>query len=288
MDLTPTLAASKKRHWTDEQFLKEVNKHLPLIVSPKLDGIRCIIDSAHNPVSRTLKLIPNLWIRSTIKALELPPGFDGELIVDLESFNNTASAIMSERGTPKFTYVVFDWMRPNEPYKRRFEEMEHYIYFNRLQERGIVSVKSHMCDSMEQIHFCIDYYIEKIKNEGIMFRNPEAPYKHGRSTLNEFYLVKYKRWESGEAKIVGFEELWINTMYGIPGKLGNNLGALICTTPEFKEGFNIGTGFSEELRKEIWANRTTYIDKTIYFKYQANRSKKNKPISPVFEGFKTA
>ena len=49
----------------------------PVLVSPKLDGIRCVI---HNdqPVSRTLKPIPNRFIQSE---LGFYPPFDGELMV---------------------------------------------------------------------------------------------------------------------------------------------------------------------------------------------------------------
>ena len=86
----------------------------PVLVSPKLDGIRCVI---HNdqPVSRTLKPIPNRFIQSE---LGFYPPFDGELMVgdplDPAAFNKSTSGIMSHDGEPAFTFWVFDWVNPHD------------------------------------------------------------------------------------------------------------------------------------------------------------------------------
>jgi DNA ligase 1 len=50
----------------------------PILASPKLDGIRCIMINGV-AMSRTLKPIPNLYVQERLK--NLPNGLDGELIV---------------------------------------------------------------------------------------------------------------------------------------------------------------------------------------------------------------
>lgn len=42
--------------------------------------------------------------------------------------------------------------------------------------------------------------------EGIMLRQPFAPYKHGRATLREGFLMKLKRFTDAEFKVIGFVE----------------------------------------------------------------------------------
>jgi DNA ligase-1 len=37
--------------------------------------------------------------------------------------------------------------------------------------------------------------------EGICFRSPDSPYKHGRSTFKEGFLIKLKRFTTDEAVI---------------------------------------------------------------------------------------
>ena len=97
----------------------------PVMLSPKLDGIRIII-TPEGPRTRTLKPIPNLHIRQVLSAPEFLY-LDGELIVgdvtDPKVFNNTQSAVMSVEGTPDFSFIVFDkFEHPEKPYRERYED----------------------------------------------------------------------------------------------------------------------------------------------------------------------
>ena len=83
---------------------------LPVYVSTKLDGIRClIIDGV--AYSRSLKPVRNKYIQSII-GNEKYNGFDGELVVgniyDKDVFQKTTSGVMSEQGEPNFVFYVFD------------------------------------------------------------------------------------------------------------------------------------------------------------------------------------
>src|SRR5690606_7804434 len=77
----------------------------PVYASFKLDGIRCAIVNGH-PLSRTLKPIPNRFIRHTLN-MPCLRGLDGELMIKGD-FNAVQSAVMSHSGKPEFVYYVFD------------------------------------------------------------------------------------------------------------------------------------------------------------------------------------
>ena len=53
------------------------NLTYPVLASPKLDGIRCIIRGGM-ATARSLKVIPNTWAREQLRGI--PDGIDGELI----------------------------------------------------------------------------------------------------------------------------------------------------------------------------------------------------------------
>ena len=50
----------------------------------------------------------------------------------------------------------------------------------------------------------IDYEQGAVEDgyEGVMLRDPSAPYKYGRSTVRKGYLLKLKRFEDSEAEVI--------------------------------------------------------------------------------------
>ena len=49
--------------------------------------------------------------------------------------------------------------------------------------------------------------------------------------------------------------------------------------------FEVGTGFSSDLRREIWNNRESYLGKLVTYKFMEHGSK-DRPRHPVFKGFR--
>lgn len=290
MNLKPMLAASKPRTMSDYDFWKLAEKHLPLLVQEKLDGIRCIIGNNSIPLTRQLNPIPNTWIRTELAGLMLPIGLDGEILTynkdgQLDNFNTISSNVMSIRGTPNFKYIIFDTMFGVRALLWDFLSMDYLEYIDTTEEHSIEDIKTKLTN------------IILAGGEGIMLRKPHSPYKHGRSTLKEFLLVKVKPTEIAEAIIVGFKELMRYSDEGtvsLTGALvhskrksnlmaGNTLGALIVKSFRWNATFEIGTGFTSVQRHFIWNNKQMHEGKRVMFKYQQNRSKKDRPISPVFE-----
>ena len=65
---------------TDEQISKLFDQFGEMYASPKLDGIRCMIQNGV-ALSRSLKPIRNEYIQNILGGMELFNGLDGELIV---------------------------------------------------------------------------------------------------------------------------------------------------------------------------------------------------------------
>ncbi|TXH42024.1 MAG: hypothetical protein E6Q97_36405, partial [Desulfurellales bacterium] len=171
----------------------------PLLVSPKLDGVRMRIDPTLGGVSRTYKMIPNDHIQTCI---EYASGFgskldylDGELIVGSpyapNVFNVTQSAVMTQAGNPSFSYYVFDNCKhPELPFAKRYA----------LTQAIVADIKSTTSFPIELVeHTIVNSWgeVEQFEEdclsagyEGIMLRSPEAPYKFGRSTFKEHTLLK--------------------------------------------------------------------------------------------------
>jgi DNA ligase-1 len=146
-----------------------------------------------------------------------------------------------------------------------------------------------------------DWFIEceTEDGEGICFRTPNSPYKQGRSTLKEQYLVKLTRMLQSEAIIIGMEEAMENInprQYNAVGAMDrssckhnlvgkNTLGALIVRDIKTNQEFKIGTGFDDAHRIAIWKNQVSMIGKIVLYKHKPH-GQKLLPRCPSFKGFR--
>jgi DNA ligase-1 len=309
----------------------------PLLATPKIDGIRClIIDGV--AMSRSLKPIPNRFIQSVIGKPEFN-GLDGELLVGT-TFQDATSGIMSEDGQPDFRYYVFDmWRNADRPGEYKHRVASFMTQLGNLGDtpatrRIVPLLPKHLNTRAELDTYCAEMLAEG--HEGIMVRSPDGPYKHGRATFKEGYLTKIKPFEDAEATVVGFEERMHNANEAKTNALGRTersshkenlvpmgtLGALVVKNEKLWPGktFNIGTGFTDAQRAELWAQAghpqprasgrppmatlddgsrirpghppapppgPPLIGRTVKFKYQAIGTK-DVPRIPVFLGFRDA
>jgi DNA ligase-1 len=274
----------------------------PLLASPKLDGVRCLIINGQ-AVSRNLKPIPNGAVRDMLSGL---PAMDGELVVGppnaRDAFNRTSSGVMSRDGIPLFMFYVFDCLT-NVPYPFHARMQLANSYTNSCNP-NYVQFLEHVeittpAELLEYEKAALD-----LGYEGVMVRSPTGPYKHGRSTLKEGYLLKLKRFEDAEAIVIGFEEKEHNDNPQTQDELGrakrsshkankrgaNTLGALVVRCAATEQEFNIGTGFSEAERADIWSRRSgrgSFLGRTVKYRYQPT-GVKDKPRFPTFIGWRDA
>jgi DNA ligase-1 len=231
----------------------------------------------------------------------LQEGLDGELIVNADSFNQVQSGIMSEDGEPDFQFCVFDYVSKglDQPYKDRIAALNKLVLPSFC--RKLIPTKIN--NKEELIAYekkCLDE-----GHEGIMIRSPDGPYKCGKATVKQGWLLKVKRFKDSEAVIIGFEEQEENTNEKTVNELGKSerskhkagmvlkdtLGKFLVreigeTHWKGKE-FAIGTGkgLTVLLRKEVWDNKEKYLGKIVTYKYQAH-GVKDLPRLPIWKSFR--
>lgn len=272
----------------------------PLWVSPKLDGIRVICHPKYGgPVTRKLKEVPN---RHIFECLSNPGfyGLDGELMCrrpdgSTASFNEIQSAVMSREGAPLWEFWVFDYVNTEEPFERRMEYLAEIV--EGLNESRIkVLAQSPVSNPLDFVSVAHEFIANGY--EGAVMRHPQGPYKQGRSTLKQQWLLKYKQFKDATGVIVGMEPLQHNENTVERDELGyakrahkkdgmrastTMMGKLILDT-EWGE-LAVGSGFDFALREDIWANPTQYIGRHIDFRYQTF-GMLDKPRFPTFLRFR--
>lgn len=286
--ITEPLLAAKKPVFEKIKF--------PVLATPKIDGIRCLKVTGQAK-SRSFKPIPNHHIRNLIEK-HLPDGLDGELLCG-DGFSDVQSMVMGREGEPTFTYLIFDYVSDSliKPYSERLREL------SKLQLGGYDFVKvlyPEVANNLEELQVIMQKHLEQ-GHEGTMIRDPGSPYKCGRSSLKEGYLIAIKYFEDGEAEVYGFEELMHNENEKTQDAFGNSersskkenmvpgntLGALLVRKDDGTE-FKIGTGkgLTQALRKEIWDNKEKYIGLLAHYRSQPH-GVKDKPRIPVWHGFRS-
>jgi DNA ligase-1 len=261
----------------------------PVYCSPKFDGIRCVIRDGLS-LSRKLKPIPNKYVSKMLTMCN--DNLDGELIVSGRSFNQIQSAIMSEDGKPDFEFHIFDLIS-DKPYVERMVELAelklpkfcYRVLPKRIQNEKEMLAYERMC-------------VDENNYEGIMIRSPNGPYKFGRSTVRQGYLLKLKRFQDSEARIVGFEEMMHNENEKTKDELGHSkrshkkagmvaagvLGAFVVEMDDGKQ-FKVSTGMTADDRVKYWESRNDMLGKFVKYKFQ-DAGAKDLPRFPVFLGIR--
>src|SRR4051794_25978061 len=110
MVFRPMLADNKKV--TPEQLKAHLNEAGYLIMQPKIDGMRALIDEDCIPRSRSGKEYKNRYLRDFCRHHPSLRGIDGELVSGLQysadTFRESMSGIRAENGSPEFTFYCFD------------------------------------------------------------------------------------------------------------------------------------------------------------------------------------
>ena len=249
----------------------------PYIVQPKYDGVRCravpsslqagdylLLSSEENVIFSVPHILEEL------KRLHLNAELDGELYCHGKTFEEivsiTSRTVNLHPNLLDIKLVVFDIVN-REPQMKRTLIIEN---LKRLSP-FIQVAPFWLCESLEEI---IKVYNNLIKDgyEGIIVRHFEAPYETKRST----WVMKFKPKKEDIYKIVtAVEEV------SIEGNLKNTLGALVCESGDGNL-FNVGTGFTDEQRQQMWEIRGILPGMYAKVKYQHLSSGRRVPRFPVF------
>lgn len=270
----------------------------PLFGSPKLDGFRALVmDSV--VMSRNIKPVPNRYTQSLFSRSQLN-GLDGELIVGEPNvpttYRDTVSGVSSIEGKPPVVFYVFDKFDSSLPFHERYNQL---IAKTRKMNHPHVQLVPHVeIKNLKQLEIYEHEMLER-GYEGAMLRSWHGPYKNGRSTEREGYLLKMKRFEDDEAVVIGFEELEHNHNEATKDALGRTartshkanrvaggvLGSLIVQ-PLKGPSFNIGSGFTAADREDLWRVRHTLKGKIVKYRYFP-MGNKERPRFPTFIGWRS-
>ena len=292
--------------------------YFPMIVSGKIDAIRCIILNGV-ALARSLLPIPNKHVQKLLGGNPALEGFDGELVVGSitasDVYTISESALMSEDGEPDFTFHVFDYIpaagaqkdspiNRDTPYEIRLSEVTREIMFNPAVPSCVKLVPYFSVYGLEDLATAEKDLVGRQNYEGVMLRHPHGEYKYGRSTVNEGWLLKVKRFEDMEVRVIGFEEMKRNTNaaeidergYTKRSKsedgmvAGGTLGKLLVVGlngpfegVEFSVGG--GKGFTRELRDYIWTHQEEFLNKTGVVEFFPYGSK-DAPRHPGWKGLR--
>lgn len=273
----------------------------PLLVSPKLDGIRCVVKGS-TCVSRKLIDLPSQQVHDLFQGYE---DFDGELIVGPPNaygvYNRTQSHVMSrDKPSDELTFHVFDFADIDlacESFTSRLQIVTNLAMSNELYGDKIFIVPHMPCGNLKELLELEEYYLKQ-GYEGIMMRDPGGRYKWGRGTFKEGLIYKLKRFQDDEAIITGFIEEQTNMNDLEEDNLGhakrstkqegmmgaNTLGKILA---DF-EGIEISIApgvLKHPQRRYIWDNQSEFLGKLVKFRHFPH-GVKEKPRQPRFIGFR--
>lgn len=259
-------------------------------LSRKLNGNRCSFING-KLISRQGKEFTGLQhvIDNINNIPELQDMFiDGELIrkntdnvSDGENFR-IGTGIINSDDTSKSSikFVIFDLFPAIELFNK--QSKDDYSHRKKVLLKLKNSIKEKSLENIEIVEMVyegtdkseIDKWLDvAVQNdwEGLML-NKNSIYKCKRTTD----LIKIKRFYTMDLKITDVEEG--------TGRLSGTLGALVVDFHDNK--VNVGSGYNDKIRTEIWNNRDEMIGKIIEVKYKEISTDKKTGLNslqfPVF------
>lgn len=187
-------------------------------VSPKIDGIRCMVQQGLC-LSRRGDPLRSYQLQEMFGDLN---GYDGEAVCGDPAapnvYNTSSSHIMAYNKPGALSLHVFDYFHPDwlaKAYHRRLEELERVD----ASLEGVNLVPHELATDMDGLLRAEAHMLE-LGYEGVMLNNPEAPYKQGRGTVKQGIVFKLKREEDVEVELTGLIERMRNENEQERGALG--------------------------------------------------------------------
>lgn len=286
-----------EKYYDNIEELKRKNKKFTLTL--KLDGHRCLIVKHKDSVqifARSGQLIEGCEEIEKIIAKSKYKSFvlDGELLAKVEDktissqerFRKTLKAVHRKGIKNDLEFFAFDVISYKEfkekKSERKYNERRKILsdICNDLKgyNKSIpiiylpVIYEGHDFDKVEEL-------LAKVRKkhlEGLMMNINDAVYEFKRTKS----LLKIKVMDDVDLRILSVKEG--------SGRLKGTLGRIICNYKGYKLG--VGSGFTDEDRKQIWNNPKEYIGKLAkvqYFEETQNDSGELSLRFPVYLGLTT-
>ena len=245
--------------------LKRISNETQVYVEPKLDGIRCfaIVENGEAKLyARSGKLISNFDDTIGSALATLGDGcYDGELMGE-DFVSLMRQAYRKENVESEGTYLaLFDFLpleewRTNEAImtsRDRYHELASRI-FSRDESKYVKPVERYLVDASYDEIMKLHNAFVKNGYEGAMVKTIDSPYRFGRS----YDIMKVKKFHDADLLIESIEEG--------TGRLSGCMGAVMVDYSGVK--VNVGSGFSDEERMQIWNDKDSFIGRMIEVRYQ--------------------
>lgn len=289
----------------DEKKLK-----FPLIAQPKIDGVRGL-NLFGRMTGRSLKPFANKYT-TLFYSNSIFLGLDGEIAAESETHPDlcrlTTSATSTIDGEPYTLWHVFDYCTPETvllPYMKRYMLLQERVA--ELQAHGKTKfiadrlrvVPSKLCNSLDDLLHWDNVWLD-MGYEGTIIRDPNSPYKYGRSTVNEGYLLRIKRFVDAEARVVYVEEGMQNLNDAEQNELGlqfrsshkenlipnGQVGCLICIDLKTGDEIRVSPGkMPHNERILFWQKPELILEKVIKYKHFP-KGVKDKPRFATYQSFR--
>lgn len=260
----------------------------PLLVSTKLDGIRCIFYKGEI-LSRSLKPIQNEQLRNRFEPLRKYSEqsnviLDGEIYSPKRTFQSITHFVMTQNLETEvlpedLKFYCFDTLieeKPNEPFNKRSER-------GQIITQNFSSIAEYVVQREANSEYKVLEIFETVLNEGyegLILRDPEGRYKFGRGTVKEGLIYKLKPFVTFESQITGIVQS--TAVNEEAEKKTNELGRSVTSKKKDDrhviekasafwvkyEGkdLKVTLAMTDEEKEEVWKNKTSYIGKTIEYK----------------------
>lgn len=200
------------------------------VMSEKLDGVRGYWDGKQLFTRQGQRLsLPAFFTKG------FPPfAIDGELFSERNQFETISSITKSFKGDrwEKLKLYVFDVPDAKGNLFERLEQLKNYLAehptpYIEIIEQIPVRDKAHLYEFLAQV--------ESLKGEGVVVRNPNAPYERKRSSQ----ILKLKTAHDEECTVIAHHKG--------KGQFENVMGSLTCQN--HRGEFKIGSGFNLKERE---------------------------------------
>ena len=263
-------------------------------VSLKLDGVRCSFIIENGKViakTRQNKIIQGM--NSLTKAIEEVFGdtdllVDGELLATNEEgldskdlFKKTSGIINSKGIKENLTFVAFDIV-PLEDYINKSNDdtfLDRRRRLNSYVENGnneLVKIVPlyFITNDVNKINEKLNEVVKQ-DMEGLMLNKINGFYEFKRTKQ----LLKVKAMSTMDLRVIAFEE-----------GSGANEGTLGAVVVKYKGNeVRVGSGWSQEMRNEVWNNQNKYLNKILevqYFEITTNEDGKESLRFPVAKSWR--
>ena len=255
---------------------QDLNKEF--IVQTKYDGYRCLIIKDKRNItaySSSGKAIPLKTIEKELYRINESFVLDGELVANSRTKTSTICNRLIKGNLnvddSNLIYHTFDLLTLEEFYAGNFKEPCKNRLQN-LKELGQqynfknIKIAPFQITTNEKEVFNLYAKAREKGEEGLMLKDPACVYELKRSKG----WLKLKAINSCTLRIVDFIE---------HTKKPNTLGAITCVSGDNIIKVNVGSGFTDEERKDIWNNKNKLLNKCVEIIYnELQYTTDNKPF----------